>query len=58
VSSGTFEEEGADGLIRRDHISRLHKAGVELWTSDLRKSICEPESRSEVRGLRSNLLFS
>jgi hypothetical protein len=26
-------------LVRRDHISRLHKAGVGLWTSDLRKSI-------------------
>jgi len=39
ASSGTFEEKGADGLVRRDHISRLHKAGVGLWTSDLRKSI-------------------
>jgi hypothetical protein len=26
-------------LVRRDHTSRLHKAGVELWISDLRKSM-------------------
>src|SRR4029077_30672 len=39
ASSGTFEEEGADGLVRRNHISRLHKAGVGLWISDSRKSI-------------------
>jgi hypothetical protein len=26
-------------LVRRDHISRLHKAGVGFRTSDLRKSM-------------------
>jgi hypothetical protein len=45
-------------LVRRNHTSRLHKAGVGLWTSDLRKSICEPALRSEVGGLRFDLLFS
>jgi hypothetical protein len=39
ASSGTFEEEGADGLVRGDHSSSLHNAGVRLWTSDLGKSI-------------------
>jgi hypothetical protein len=37
--SGTFEEKGADGLVRWNHMSRLHKLGVGLWSSDLRKSI-------------------
>jgi hypothetical protein len=26
-------------LVRGDHSSSLHKAGVRLWTSDLGKSI-------------------
>lgn len=32
ASSGTFEEEGTDGLVRWDHISRLHKTGGGLPT--------------------------
>src|SRR5206468_4272568 len=30
ASSGTFEKKGADGLVRWDHVSRLHKKASYL----------------------------
>jgi hypothetical protein len=61
ATSGTFEEAGVDGLVRRNHISRLHKVGVGLRTSRPPEMNCEPGLRSEIpggRGLSSDLLFS